>query len=35
MYSSPVISVSEKAGRMEGQKDVKARKTDRAVSDTT
>jgi hypothetical protein len=27
--------VSEKAGRMEDRKDVKARKTDRAVSDTT
>jgi hypothetical protein len=30
-----VISVSEEAGRTEGWKDVKARKTDRAGSDTT
>jgi hypothetical protein len=30
-----VISVSEKAGRTEDWKDVKAGKTDRVVSDTT
>jgi hypothetical protein len=35
LESTVVISVSEKAGRTEGRKDVKAGKTDRAVSDTT
>jgi hypothetical protein len=33
--SRHVISVSEKAGRTEDRKDVKAGKTDRALSDTT